>query len=209
MPRARLCNKGCGRPVAFKAVGSGYRPIDPATGARHVCIVPVKCDKCGAKFKDASGAKRCNACTDKDRIVRNRLRPPAVDMQANKPDSAVEEDNDEPKPNSPEDIGLVTPPGMVFCTSSTVEPAQAPVNNSTNAIQLPDARKFVNWVEKRGFPRHIDITPGRIFVEFSGFSRADIKWLCIAIVKAGRAPEPGIMRRAVISRDSSELSLLL
>ena len=198
MQRSRLCNKGCGRPVAFKAVGSSYRPIDPATGARHVCSVPVKCDKCGDKFKATSGAERCNACKDKDRVIKTRLRPPPFATQANKPDSVVDESDDEPKPNSPEDLGLGLrlPPA-----TSNTDLGQLPVNHSTNAIQAEDARKFVAWVMDSGLSVQAEITVGRALVEFSGLGRPDLKWLCQAIKQAGRVPDPKIMRRAVIQRD--------
>ena len=109
--------------------------------------------------------------------------------------------DDEPKSNSPEDLGLVTPPGMVYGTSSMPEPDPPPVNLSSNAIQLADAHKFVDWIWEKEIPTHIDVTPGRILIVLSGMGRPDLRWLCGAILQAGRAPKPETMKKAVIARN--------
>lgn len=110
--------------------------------------------------------------------------------------------DDEPKPNSPEDLGQVTPPGQrLYGMSSMREPDPPPVNLSSHAIQLEDARVFVDWIKKQSIEIHVDVTPGRVLVVLSGLGLPDLKWLCKAILQAGRAPQPETMKKAVVARD--------
>jgi hypothetical protein len=106
--------------------------------------------------------------------------------------------DDEPKPNSPEDLGLVTPPHVFG--EKTPEPRKT-TNASSHALKLPEIRKFVEWIHKQGLPTHADVTVGHVFVALSGMSMTDLRWLCKAIRRAGRAPRPSTMLKAAKARD--------
>jgi len=111
---------------------------------------------------------------------------------------------DEPKPNSPEDLGLAAPNPNAYGTPRP-EPEPLPENFCRSAIQPDDARTFVDWVNEQELPVHAAVTVGGILVGLSGLGRNDLKWLCRAIRQAGRAPSPERMRRAVMSHDVAVL----
>ncbi len=112
---------------------------------------------------------------------------------------------DEPKANSPEDLGLVTPPGRkiekLFGTSTMPEPERPPINLAPGVIQLEHARKFCDWINDQELPVHVDVTPGRILVTLSGMGLDDLRWLCLACKQAKRVPNPITMKNAAIARD--------
>ena len=112
--------------------------------------------------------------------------------------------DEEPKPNSPEDLGMTKPKGEVYGTPRP-EPDPMPVNKCSSAIQWGDARKFVDWVHAQDIPTHARITLGGIVVNLSGLGPPDLRWLCGAIRQVGRAPSPELMRRAVMTHDVAVL----
>ncbi len=116
---------------------------------------------------------------------------------------AIPED-DEPAANSPEDLGLVTPTARPYGVE-TPEPENPISNASTKAVQVPDLRKFVDWVHAQGVPVHADVKVGHCALAFSGLCVADLRWLCQAIRQAGRAPAPATMKKSVFARDVSIL----
>lgn len=113
-------------------------------------------------------------------------------------------DDDEPAPNSPEDLGLVTPAARPYGVE-TPEPEKPTSNASSHAVQIPDLRKFVDWVKDQDLPVHADVKVGHCAIAFSGLCVADLRWLCHAIRQAGRAPAPTTMKKAVFARDVSIL----
>ncbi len=66
---------------------------------------------------------------------------------------------------------------------------------------MDDARRFVAWVHDQDMPIHADVTVGHVLVGLSGFSPADLGWLCRALRQAGQAPHPDTMREALLKRD--------
>lgn len=115
----------------------------------------------------------------------------------------VDDLEDEPKPNSPEDLGQV-PPKKSF-GDPRPEPDPVPENMARSAMQHGDAKKFVAWVHDQDIPIHADVTFGHVVVGLSGFGPKDLAWLCRAIRQAGRAPAPADMRGALLKRDVSLL----
>lgn len=113
------------------------------------------------------------------------------------------EEDDEPKPNSPEDLGQV-PPSKSFGTPRP-EPDPIPENFARSAIQHDDAKKFVAWVYQQDIEIHAEVTFGHVVVAFSGFSPKGLGWLCQAIREVGKAPAPSIMRQALLKKDVSIL----
>ncbi len=113
---------------------------------------------------------------------------------------------DDPKPNSPEDLGMVPPKptGQVYGKPAP-EPDPLPENFARSAIQHVDAVKFRDWIFAQKIPTHARVTVGGILVGLSGLGKSDLRWLCQAILQAGRAPSPGKMRRAVLTHDVSVL----
>ncbi len=109
---------------------------------------------------------------------------------------------EDPKPNSPEDLGHVTPTpaGQVYGKPAP-EPDPLPVNVCSSAIQHSDAIKFRDWIYEQDVPTHARITLGGIVVGLSGLGLEDLRWLCKAIRQAGRAPSPEKLRRAVMTHD--------
>ena len=114
--------------------------------------------------------------------------------------------DEEPKPNSPEDLGFVTPKpaGQVYGKPAP-EPDPLPENFARSAIQHDDATRFRDWIFAQKIPIHAQVTIGGILVGLSGLGRKDLRWLCQAILQAKRAPSPGYMRRAVLTHDVSVL----
>ena len=117
-------------------------------------------------------------------------------------------DPDEPKPNSPEDLGMVppAPAGQVYGKPAP-EPDPLPENFARSAIQHDDAVRFRDWIFAQKLPTHAKVTVGGILVGLSGLGRKDLRWLCQGILQAGRAPSPGNMRRAVLTHDVSVLRI--
>ena len=111
---------------------------------------------------------------------------------------------EEPKSNSPEDLGHAPPNPNAYGTPRP-EPEPLPENFCRSAIQHSDARTFVDWIGEQELPVHVSVTVGGILTGLSGLGRSDLKWLCQAIRQAGRAPEPEKMRRAVMTHDVSVL----
>ena len=116
------------------------------------------------------------------------------------PKRVIYDDDDEPKPNSPEDLGMVTPAGKVY-GEPRPEPDPVPVNVCSSAIQHDDAKKFIAWVYNQKIPTHAEVTFGHVVVALSGFSPSGLGWLCQAIRQAGKAPAPSIMRQAFLKKD--------
>jgi len=113
--------------------------------------------------------------------------------------------DEEPKPNSPEDLGMVSrPKGQVYGKPAP-EPDPMPVNRCSSAISWDDSRKFVAWIHDQDIPTHARITLGGIVVNLSGLGTPDLRWLCGAIRQVGFAPSPELMFRAVTTRDVSIL----
>ncbi len=124
---------------------------------------------------------------------------------------------EDPKPNSCEDLGFTKlgperpegvddrpPAEKSFCQGSP-GPDPVPVNVCSSAISWDDARKFIAWIHDQDIPTHARITLGGIVVNLSGLGTPDLRWLCGAIRKVGRAPSPELMFRAVTTRDVSIL----
>jgi len=117
------------------------------------------------------------------------------------------EPDEEPKPNSPEDLGMTTPsvPKGELYGKPAPEPDPLPVNKCSSAISWEDGRKFVAWIHAQDIPTHARITLGGILVGLSGLGTPDLRWLCGAIRQAGRAPSPEKLRRAVMTHDVAVL----
>jgi hypothetical protein len=120
------------------------------------------------------------------------------------PDPPAREE--EPKPNSPEDLGMVTPePTGPLYGKPAPEPDPLPENFARSAIQHEDAVKFRDWIFAQKLPTHARVTIGGILVGLSGLGTKDLRWLCQAILQAEVAPSPRLMRRAVLTHDVSVL----
>lgn len=104
---------------------------------------------------------------------------------------------DEPKPNSPEDLGLI-PRARVYG-----EPSEdsEPVEYVGAPRWHEDASTFVRWIHAQELEVHADVRFGVVFRDLSGLSQANLRWLCQACRQAGRAPEPWKMKRAALARD--------
>lgn len=121
--------------------------------------------------------------------------------------------DDEPKPNSPEDLGAapVGPPDPERPRARRPygrprpDPNPIPVNVASGTIQITDARKFVAWLSDQEFPIHRSISVGTVVVNLSGFTPKDLGWLCRACRQAQVAPAPELMRSALLKRDVSLL----
>ena len=111
--------------------------------------------------------------------------------------------DDEPKPNSPEDLGLVTP--TPDPKPPEPEPEPTVTNHAPGVAALPDMRIFVDWLVAQGIPIDRRVSAARCMIVFSGFIREDLKWLCQACRKAGRVPRPETMRKAALARDVAVL----
>ena len=127
--------------------------------------------------------------------------------------------DDEPKSNSPEDLGQVAPrvkperpdgvddrppPDKAFGDPSP-GPDPVPRNQCSSAIQIDDARKFVKWIHEQEIDIHEDVTVGHVLVALSGLGTVSLGWLCRACRQAGRAPAPSVMREAAMKKDVSLL----
>ncbi len=120
---------------------------------------------------------------------------------------------DEPKPNSPEDLGMapvgpIRPDGVDTRAPAdkrygeeTPGPDPVPHNVASGTIQIGDARKFVEWVHGLDIPIHADVTVGHVLVGLSGFQPSHLRWLCQAIRQAEQAPHIGQMREALRAKD--------
>jgi len=121
--------------------------------------------------------------------------------------------DDEPKANSPADLGMTldrpvrpayvdtrAPPGNRY-GSETPGPDPVPHNVASGTIQIGDARKFVEWVHGLDIPVHADVTVGHVLVGLSGYQSSHLRWLCQAIRQAERAPNIGQMREALRAKD--------
>ncbi len=106
--------------------------------------------------------------------------------------------DDEPKPNSPEDLGLVPSAHVYGKPTPEREPVQKTL--SPCAIGWKDFRKFVDFIRKEEIPTHVDVTVGHCMTSLSGLGLEDLRWLCQAIRKIGRAPCPVTMKKAAIAR---------
>jgi hypothetical protein len=125
---------------------------------------------------------------------------------ADPPARRQDPDDDEPKPNSPEDLGLVTPiPAGPLYGQARDEPDPLPENFARSAIQHEDAVRFRDWIFDQDLPTHAQVTIGWILTDLSGIGQAELRWLCQAIRQAGRAPSPATMKRAVLTHDVSVL----
>lgn len=123
--------------------------------------------------------------------------------------------DDEPKANSPEDLGMgrppigpqrpdgvdTRPPAAKAYGKETPGPDPVPHNVATGTIQIWDARKFVEWIHGLDIPVHADVTVGHVLVGLSGYQPSHLKWLCQAIRQAERAPHIGQMREALRAKD--------
>ena len=127
-------------------------------------------------------------------------------------DDLFAEDED-PKPNSREDTGFTRPespraegvdkrppPEKSFGEPSP-GPDPVPVNVCSSAIQIADARKFVDWIHAQDISIHEDVTVGHVLVALSGWGNDVLGWLCRACRQAGRAPAPTHMRAAWLAKD--------
>lgn len=124
-------------------------------------------------------------------------------------------DDQEPKPNSPEDLGLGPPrvkperpdgvddrpPSSKSFGESSPGPDPVPRNACSSAIQIDDARKFVKWIHEQDLPIHEDVTVGHVLVAFSGWGTEKLGWVCRAVRQAGVVPKPSKMREAAIAND--------
>jgi len=118
-------------------------------------------------------------------------------------------DDDEPKSNSPEDLGLGPPRGGSYGRRSQPpggeERAAKRVNMASGTIGRPEAVKLIAWLNDQEFEVHEDVTVGHILVDLSGSTPDGFAWLCRACKQAGQAPEPWRMNKALRARDVSLL----
>ena len=120
-------------------------------------------------------------------------------------------DQDDPKPNSPDDLGFgrpSRPPDVDRRPSSsrsygsqTPGPDPVPQNVATGTIQYQDAKKFVDWLHDQDLPTHADVTIGHVLVALSGLTRDHLGWLCRGVRQAERIPAPWIMKLAAMKND--------
>ncbi len=120
--------------------------------------------------------------------------------------------DEDPPANSPDDLGFGRPPPRDpdvdrrpprsrSYGSPSPGPDPVPANQCSSAIQIQDARKFVEWIHDQDFPIHEDVTVGHVLVALSGWGTEALGWLCRACRQAGRAPSPIAMRSAWIGQD--------
>ena len=126
-------------------------------------------------------------------------------------------DDDEPKTNSPEDLGHRPvkserpdgvddrPPRDKAFGDASPGPDPVPRNHCSSAIQIEDARKFVKWLHAQDIDIHEDVTVGHVLVSLSGLGTSSLGWLCRACRQAGRAPAPSKMFDAAMKKDVSLL----
>lgn len=101
---------------------------------------------------------------------------------------------EDPPPNSPEDLGFVKPP-----PPGTLEKLELP---PMSTLPIEDANKFLDWLDGQDdVKKSGEISLIAVLEAFSGLSRGDLKWLCGAIHQAGKAPDPGTMKKATLARD--------
>jgi len=120
---------------------------------------------------------------------------------------------DEPKSNSPEDLGFTKtgperpagvddrPPAEKAFGDPSPGPDPVPRNACSSAIQIHDARKFVAWIHDQDLEIHEDVTVGHVLVSLSGWGSETLGWLCRGCRQAGRAPAPSVMREAWMAKD--------
>lgn len=106
--------------------------------------------------------------------------------------------DEEPKPNSAEDLGYRKPYGQGTPTSSRAEDR---VNVASGTIGRKEALVFIDWLKGQEFEVHVDVTVGHILTDLSGKRPEDLRWLCQAILQAKKAPEPWRMSKALKARD--------
>jgi len=106
-----------------------------------------------------------------------------------------------PPGNCPDSQVSRRPPAEKQVGQASPGPDPVPRNACSSAIQIEDARRFVDWVHDQDISIHADVTVGHVLVGMSGFSPADLGWLCRAIRQAGHAPHPDTMRAALLKRD--------
>lgn len=128
-------------------------------------------------------------------------------------------ETDEPKSNSPEDLGQAPPrlkperpddiderpPRAKSFGDPSPGPDPVPRNACSSAIQIDDARKFVKWIHDQEIDIHEDVTVGHVLVALSGLGTEALGFLCRACRQAGRAPAPSKMREAAMKSDVSLL----
>jgi len=107
----------------------------------------------------------------------------------------------DPPANSPDDLGYSKPYGQKSEPDRGEEKAAQRVNVAKGTIGIQEARKLVAWLSDQDFPVHVDVTVGHILTDLSGHTPKDFRWLCQAIVQAGKAPEPWRMCKALKARD--------
>lgn len=100
-------------------------------------------------------------------------------------------DDDEPKSNSPEDLGY----------SSQLEEGE----EILSTFPIAQANDFLDWLELKDYPRSEEVRLIGILEAFSGFTVEDMRWLCRAINHVNYAPEPAAMAAAVKARDAGLL----
>jgi len=120
------------------------------------------------------------------------------------------DEDDDPKPNSPEDLGLgphSRPPESKAYGKRSPGPDPIPHNVATGTIQFDDAKKFVTWLHDQDLPIHEDVTVGHVLVALSGLGVSELRWLCQGIRQAEKVPQPALMKLAAMKRDVAFLRL--
>lgn len=134
-------------------------------------------------------------------------------LAGNNPDKIIVDELEDPKANSPDDLGFGRhrrerppgvddrPPAEKSFGDPSPGPDPVPVNVCSSAIGIEDARKFVTWIHDQDLSIHEDVTVGHVLVSMSGWGSDALGWLCRACRQAGRAPAPSVMREAWKAKD--------
>jgi len=113
--------------------------------------------------------------------------------------------DEEPPNNSPEDLGFGKPPPLETSPPEVRKPAP-PADDLPRGLGHDSAKRFIDWVKAQdGVQVSRKVTFGHVVCNMGGFTDADLRWLCLAIKQAKKAPKPSIMAAAVKARDVSIL----
>lgn len=132
--------------------------------------------------------------------------------------------DDEPKPNSPEDLGTFTPrrerrkppphdvahpehPSQRF-ENQLEDGEEAPTswNTATTDLGIQHMRTFLEWCDGKGIDR-AGQTVGTLYMGLNAHSLDNFRWLCTQLGRVGvdRLPPAAAMSKAILARDVSLL----
>lgn len=131
---------------------------------------------------------------------------------------------DEPSSNSPEDLGMVTPPApprepQAWDPAHKDHPARREVNRlepgekpperwnvATTDLGILHMRKFLAWCAEKSIDPN-GATVGSLYVGLNAHSLDGFRWLCSQLTRQGFTKLPPIvsMSKAILARDPGRL----